>query len=464
MTDFVKVSESFPKSVVKRSPWHFYLLLGLLTNAAIWGSTFLYLKAKKPVYSSTWSVSLPGSASDVNVSLPNLGQASYQNTSPYSISTQDPRESYQFIAKSEPVIKAAAEQLKTSLEEFGSPRIKIINNTPIMQFEVRGSSPEEAQQKSFALYKALQSRLNELRVQELAQRNINVETALSAAKNKLTVTQRAVSEYQVRTGLSSSEQITQLSNNIEQLRKQRAEVLAQQKEIAARLEQLSANLSLSAQQAADAFVLQSDQIFQQNLKDYSEANATLVILRSKFLPEHPSVIAQKAKQDAAKTALINRSQSLLGRSLSPDILKALNLSTTNAGSAREKLFQDLVTVQAEQKGLQAQAQEINQQITKLEDRLKLLAQNGSTLDALRREMQVAEAVFSSTVAKTDIGKSNGFGSYPLIQMITEPSLADAPSSPKKKLILLGAASASFFTTSGLVTLGLRKRKRWMSQL
>jgi uncharacterized protein involved in exopolysaccharide biosynthesis len=459
MADFVPISKSLPKSAVKLSRWQFYLLLGLFTNAAIWGSVFLYLKVKKPTYSSTWAVSLPGSGSDASVSLPNIGQASYQNTSPYSISSQDPRENYQFIAQSEAVLKTAAEQLKMPPEKFGSPKIKIINNTTMVQFEVKGSSPEEARQKSFALYKALQARLNELRDQELVQRDKGFKSALSSAQEKLEVTQRKLSEYKSRTGLSSNEQVTQLSSNIEQLRRQRAEIIAQQKQVSARLEQLSASLSLSAKQATDAFVLQNDQIFQQNLKDYSEASAALVVLRSKFLPEHPAIIAQKAKQEAAKSALINRSQSLAGRPLSPETLQQLNLSNTNSGSAREKLFQDLVAVKAEQKGLQAQAQEMTQQIAQLEDRLKLTTQHESTLDALKRDSQVAEAVFSSTVARLDIGKSNGLGSYPLIQMITEPSLASEPTSPKKKLALLGAALASFFSTSGLVTLWLRQRKR-----
>jgi phage shock protein A len=87
--------------------------------------------------------------------------------------------------------------------------------------------------------------------------------------------------------LNSEEQIKDLTTNIEQLRRQRAEILAQQQQATTRLKELSTNLKLSAGQATDAFRLQTDQIFQQNLKNYSEASAALVVLESKFLPNHP---------------------------------------------------------------------------------------------------------------------------------------------------------------------------------
>jgi uncharacterized protein involved in exopolysaccharide biosynthesis len=59
----------------------------------------------------------------------------------------------------------------------------------------------------------------------------------------------------------------------------------------------------------------------------------------------------------------------------------------------------------------------------------------------------------------DIGKSNAFGSYPLIQTVAEASLSDSPIAPKKSYVYLGAGLGSFFSTSGLALLWLRDRKR-----
>lgn len=58
--------------------------------------------------------------------------------------------------------------------------------------------------------------------------------------------------------MSSSDQIRDLSNNLEQLRRQQAEILAQEQQANNRFEQLFAIVGLSQRQASDAFVLQSD--------------------------------------------------------------------------------------------------------------------------------------------------------------------------------------------------------------
>ena len=457
MTDSLTIS-SPSKSTRSQGHWLPYLALGLLTNAILWGAALLYLQVKKPTYSSSWAITVPSAGADASVSLPNIGQASYQNSSPYSILNQDPRQNYKFTAESEPVINAAAAQLKMPPEKFGQPRIKIVDSSTVMEIELRGTSPEEAQNKSLALYKALQSRLTELRTQEITQRDAGTQIALSSAQKKLEIAQARLSDYKARSGLTSDEQLSQLSSNIEDLRKQKAVIVSQQQQANARSAQLSTSLNLSAQQAAEAFALQTDQIFQQNLKDYSDASARLTVSLSKFTPEHPTVVADRAQRDAAQAALLSRSQSLLNRPVSQTAVERLNLSNTNSTTGRVKMFDDLVTSQADQRAIQAQAQTMDQQIVQLEDRLKGLAQEEATLDALKRDVQVGEAIFSSTATRLDIGKANNFGSYPLIQMLAAPSLVKSPSSPKKELVLLGATFGSLLIDAGLALLWLRYSK------
>ncbi|OUL33339.1 hypothetical protein BV372_16740 [Nostoc sp. T09] len=469
MTNWIEISAEYSgksgKLSATRGRWQRYFFLGLATNLVFWASAFLYLKVTPPTYTSSSAINLPGAWTNANVNLPNIGQANYENVSPYAaLSTQDPREIYKFIAESEPVLKAAASQLNMSLEEFGNPRLKLIVNTSLMSVEFQAASPEKARIKSIAFYQALQARLNELRNQEASQRDIGYQSALTSSQKKLAIVQKRLSNYKASSGLSSDNQITDLTTNIEQLRRQRAEILAQQQQASTRLAQLSANLKLSAGQATDAFTLQSDQIFQQNLKNYSDASAAVVVLESKFLPNHPTLVTEKAKRDAAQQALLDRGQSLLGRPVSLATLKQLNLSSNNFSNTapRDTLFQELVKVQADQKGLTTQAQALDQQIAQLESRLKILTQQQTTLDSLKRDTQIAEAVFSSTLTRLDISKSNTFGSYPLIQLVSQPTLPKNPSSPNKKLVLLGAASGSLFVSLGLVLLWWRERKNSIS--
>lgn len=460
MTESITISRSSPKSAVNRKRQHNYLLIGIVANLTLWGSALLYIKLTPVTYTSESAITLPGVGSATHVSLPGIGQASYENSSPYASNNQDPREDYKFISRSEPVLRAAAAKLNMSLKKFGKPRVKIVDNTTIMTVDFKGATPQEAQNKSLAFYQALEVKLNELRAQEVTRRDVGFQTSLGSSQKKLEIAQKRLSDYKSSSGLNSSDQIKELSSSIEQLRRQRAELLAQQQQASTSQRKLSSSLNLSDKQAVDAFAIQSDQIFQQNLKTYSESSAALATLGSKYLPNHPTVVAEKAKQNAAQTALLKRSQSLLGRTVSQGTLQKFNLSSTSSGSARENLFQQLVTVQAEQQGLQAQAGAINRQITQLEDRLNNMAQQESTLDALKRDLQVAEAVFSSTLTRLDVGKSNLFGSYPLAQTLTKPTLPETPSSPKTELALLGTALGSVFLTSALMSLWQRERKSW----
>lgn len=464
MNNSISVSQPLSKPIARKGRWQFYLLIALLANTAIWSSALIFIKLRKPVYTSSFTATLPETKSAANVNLPNIGQASYESSSPYANSSiQDPRETYKIIAESEPVLKAASDKLNISLKDFGKPRTKIVLNTTIITFDFKGSTAEEARNKSFAFYQAFQSRLNQLRAQEVAQQDVGLQVALDSAKEKLQNTQQKLSAFKANSGLISNEQISYLSTNIEQLRRQKAEIASQQKQVASRVGQLSANLNLSPGQAADAFILQSDQLFQQNLKNYSDASSALVLLNAKFLPNHPTIVAEQEKRDAARNALIARSQTLLGRPVSEQTVQQYNLNQANSQSARESLFQGLIASQADQQGFSAQAQEIDRQIALLENRLKNLAQNESTLDALKRDVQIAEAVFSSTLTKLDISRSNAFGSYPLIQMLAEPSLAETPNSPKPELILLGTASSSVFINIGLLLLCLRKPRTKISK-
>ncbi len=458
MTDSVTITRPIPKSKDKLAHWFPYLFIALLANAGIWVAAVAYLKLKAPTYTSSWAVNVPVSGSAARVSLPDIGQTSYDSSSPYSVSTQDPRQNYKFVAESDAVLKAAAAQLNISPEEFGRPKIKLGDSTSIVDFQVKGSTPEQARNKSFALYRALQARVNELRVQEFVQRDASFQSSLGASQKKLEIAQKRLSEYKAQSGLNSNDQLKALSDNIENLRKQRAEILAQQQQSNARMKQLTSNLNLSEREAADAFALQTDQVFQQNLRNYSEASTNVVALSARFLPDHPSIVAEEAKRDAARVALFSRGQDLLGQPLNQAMLQKLNLS---GGGGRESLFQSLIDAQAENRGLQSQAQETNQQITLLEKRLSALSQKETTFEALKRDLQVAEAVFSSTLANLDITRSNAFGSYPLLQMIAEPNLSTVPTSPKKDVALAGAGAASLFVTTGILTLWLHQRRKML---
>jgi uncharacterized protein involved in exopolysaccharide biosynthesis len=434
-----------------------YLFIGIVANAIIWSGALLYLMVKSPAYASQWAIALPRTElSSTDVDVPNIGQSSSQRESLYSTQNSDPRENYKFLAGTDEVLEVAANQLDMSAEEFGQPQVEIVTNATLMQFETEGDSPQQAQKKALAFHRAFKEKLNELRMQETTQQDRSLEVTLGSAQEKLQAAQQRLSEYKAGSGLSSSDQLANLSDNLEQLRQQRAETVAQMEQVSARFKQQSRSLNLSAQQAVDAFVLQSDQLFQQHLSDYSEASAEVANLKANFLPSYPPLMERQAEKEAARAALLQRAQSLLERSVSLATLEKLNL-VNNYSSSRAALFQELVSLQEQRQGLQSQAQELGQQIAQLESRLATLSQKESKLSSLQRDVRVAEAIFSSTLTRLETSRSN-LTSYPSISLLTKPSLPEEPSAPNTKFVLLGTAVGSFFLTTGVISLWLRDRR------
>lgn len=449
-----------------RSDWA-YLLLGIFANVAIWAIALTYLKIAKPTYLSTWAISLPGGGLVSNVDLPQIGSADTRLNSPYSNVNRDPRENYKFLATSRPVLKAASDTMGLDVAEFGRPRVEIVDNTTLMELSIQGESPDDARERAETLHDALLARVAYLRTEEAAQQDAGSRSILKESREKLDLAQKRLSDFKSRTGLVSNEQISQLSANIERLRERYVAVSAEQSNADSRLRELSETLNVSADEASQAFVLRADQIFQQSIESYSTATASLDTLSAQFGRNHPSVVRAQAKQNAARSSMLSRASSLLGQSVDQQDISRLNVGSDFEKSSREGLFEETVLAHIQSQGLSAQSEELSDQVGGLEDKLRTLAQYSSTLDSLQRDVTIAEAIFSSTIARLDLGRSDAFGSYPHIQLLTDPSIPKARNSSGRIFVYVGAILGSIFTTAGVILLWrqslLWRQGEWMQE-
>jgi uncharacterized protein involved in exopolysaccharide biosynthesis len=140
----------------------------------------------------------------------------------------------------------------------------------------------------------------------------------------------------------------------------------------------------------------------------------------------------------------------------------LGLLTLNQDMARDALFQKLLSLDAEAQGLAGKAEALQGIVADMESEVGKGRAMASTLDELERDHQIAEAVFTSALARIDTGKSDLYVSYPLLQMLAEPTLPDKPSSPRTALVLAGMLAGTLFTVIGLALLWLRKP--WLRKL
>lgn len=436
-----------------------YTAIWLVGNVVVWGGSLLYLQFKSPAYSSSWTIALPGTASSTSINLPEIGQASSQNQSPFSNSVSDPRANYKLLAGSEDVVKPAAEKLEMKVKELGKPEVEILDNTTLMRFTMEGNSPEEAKAKAMAVHKSLRNNLDRLKNIESTEPDTNTIKTLEAAQSRLAQAREELANYQASSGLNSNLQLQTLANNIEQMRVDLAQLKTQQQRAKGKSTQLLQDLQLSPQEARAALVLNSDRLFGEYLANYGQAKTELVNLQARYLPSHPDVIAKQQETETAETALIERASSLLGRRVDMIALSqfGLNSNDNRNNSQKENLLGGLVNLLGEEEGLNSQTQELERQIVQLETRQKQRSRSGSELDRLNKNVQIAEAVYSSTLTQLEISKTNTSNIYPPISLLTQPNLPLEPSSPRPKLVLLGSAVASFFLSTALLSLWWRDR-------
>ena len=436
----------------------FYLKIWLLGNLIIWGGSLLYMQFKQPVYQSKWAVALPASNSSSSIDIPGVGQASSKSESPYNSDFSDPRENYKYLAKTEAVLIDAADNAGMTLEEFGKPKIETPGNTTLIEFEIEASQPKIAQAKAIALQNSLQTSLKRLRRDESSERTHDLEETLAVAAKKLKTARQKLARFQIDSGLNSTERASNLTYNIEQLRKQKAELVAQAQKVKSRFNQLQSSLKITPQAAANALALQSDSEFKEHLASYSQGSRELANLKAKFSGNHPWVIEKQAELSQTKAELYRRGEVILGQPITENDLNNINADGGSSLSQRANLFQELVSLQAEQQGLTEQERVLQQQINQLEEQLTAMSQSGSQLQQLEKDVQLAQAVYSSTATKLELSQSQTSASYPPISIISPPTVPQSVAAPKKSLVMLGSLMSSLLLSSGLYTLWLKEKR------
>ena len=457
--DFAPLTKSRPKM----TKWQKYLLAGLFSNAVVWGLVLAYLEFWPPTYTSKWALMVLGPDAEVQLSLTGVGQATpTQIDRPDSY--EDPREDYVYIVESPAVLDQAAKLMDMSVDDFGEPEITTDERSALITFEVEGETPEQAQQKSQFLYQLLSKEIDRLRQAELERRQKETELTLATARQKLNDAQKKLATYQTQSSFSSEAQIDNLSVNIEQLRRQHAELVAEEKGVNQRLQQLSKDVDLSDDRANDAYILQADDVYQQQFDQYAQLSKEFAELSSQLGSQHPEVVEKKAELEGTLNILMERASFLLAKPVSQETLVSLTSLTLDPKVVvvRQDLFKDVVSTRADKQAIAVQKQELEGQIAILEGLLDELNQKRLISQNLELDFQLAEAVFTATLAKLDLGHGEIYSIYPPIQLVAEPSLPDEddPTYPDTEIGLLGGAAGSFLVTTGLILLWWERNSPW----
>jgi uncharacterized protein involved in exopolysaccharide biosynthesis len=274
---------------------------------------------------------------------------------------------------------------------------------------------------------------------------------LNADRGALEQARQHLILHQVKTGLVSLEQYNGIVTAVEHLREQLRDTEVKLAQTKSGVEELIRLLGTTTDAANLAMLLRSDPFFQADLELLAKNESAISELSGTHAEANQRMLDLRAAQASIGARLKARGEELAGKKLT-NILKSSDLSLHDE---RGRLFERLVGQVADQEALEGMRAELAAQIESEQKRVTALAQDASHLDDLKRDVQVAEAVFSSALARVGTSRSDFFASYPLVQTLEAPSLPEKASSPSKVVALGGAIAASFFLSLSLVMIWLR---------
>ncbi|MFQ3234643.1 MAG: hypothetical protein ACI9C4_000194 [Paraglaciecola sp.] len=441
----------FRASVYRFVKWP-YLTLTLSGYLLIAAVVILYLN-KAPVYKSQLELVLPGTGASASVSIDNVGQVVSETSAPFSSRGFNPRVNYKEMLLSRGLLLLASEKADMTSFRFGQPKITLTQQTSILAISITGASALQANRKAWALYDSLQLELSRLRSDEVLRRDESIQGVLAEYRIRLHEARANVLEFQQSSFLVSLNQFDMLVVSLQTLKEKQIYLHAQVEKLADYSHGLSENLGVSPDLAGKAFILQSDVEFRGLLKELDISTSLLSQYQSRWGEGHPKVIAEQLRYNAAKKSLLSRSSQIAG----PHASNSFTSLDLELNPKRAQMFADLIEASAQRDGVQAELADLKRTELQLNDQLKLYARETAVLDRLQKEFYLAEAIFTSAAARIEAGKADVFASYPVIQLLTEPSIPDEIDSPITALGLVAGGVGIIFITSGVTVLCNRRR-------
>ncbi len=437
-----------------------YLRRAALTALIGWNLAGLYMLLAPVTYVSRWTLIMPGESHNTTMTIDSVGQASSQTNSPFGSVSLSPKVVYKEIAMSDLVRETAARSAGMSPVLFGRPTIRLIDETSLLQFEIGGSTADLARRKAVASLDALNEQLEALRRDEVAKRSEAITQNLKTYREQVDRVRQKITEVSLSSGLVSINQFNETVASLAQIQRKLVEITSE----AGRMEQEQARLiermGLDAASASIALRLAGDASLAKVVTDYADANSAYTAESMHLGPDNPVLINLDKRRLAAVEALRRMMEKLnLG---SPDQAHAISMLTNLSRQA--ELLAIMVRNEAALQGKRSEIETVSAEKKRLDQEVARLSAAAAKLEDLKKEHLLAEAVYSSAVARVDTSKSELYGAYPIVQVLAAPTTPDAPEQPKLTYALAGGVVGTVFSalTWGLAwlhTVQMRRRRK-----
>lgn len=417
----------------ERNHWRRYLLGAFASVSGVWALAIAYFILTPVSYTSKFTFILPGSGSGASVSLDSIGQASSQSASPFSTPALSPKVIYREIATSETVLQKAAEAMKMTPGQFGSPRVKLVDETALMLFEMSGRSPDIAKAKADALIAAFMDQLDLLRFDEIERRASSVQKTLRSYKENLAGARQRIYENQQESGVISVDQFNEFATTLEETRRKLRDVRSEAERLDAEQTALTERLGVTPALAMTILSLSADPLFNKTFADYADSSAAFTGQKNWIGGNNPVLARDRVRRDAALVVLKDIARKA-GIDVTRELPAVINIFTVKT---REEMLRQIIVGEAQVDGKRRELAALEQTLAEQEQRIRELNSKVARLEDLKKDHLVAEAVFTSAVARLDTNKADIYASYPLTQVLAAPELPKTKSSPQIIFAIVG---------------------------
>jgi uncharacterized protein involved in exopolysaccharide biosynthesis len=277
---------------------------------------------------------------------------------------------------------------------------------------------------------------------EVHSKNSTLRASISDVEIGLKTARKKLLDLQTESGLASIEQYNQLVSSIETLRRDQAATRATVAEKRSEFAAIQRELALDPAEAAELLRLSANPEIKQLSQSYAAASTAYAEISKRFGNAHPRVVDALGKMNSIHASLKAKlEESDENRSATAQAVPLENERVL-------ALLSTLVEKAAELAGQEARLSEIDQIMADIESRRTKLGIVAARLDDLQRDHMIANAVFSSALARLDASNSDHYASYPLAQMLSEPTLPEDPSSPRLFFAAVAAILGSALSTFG----------------
>jgi uncharacterized protein involved in exopolysaccharide biosynthesis len=435
----------------RRSPAARYHLLGAIaTVAGCVAITFGYIKLVPKVYASKWTLILPTAASNVDLRVESVGHAQTVASSPFGSSSLSPKVIYREILASEQVRQAAAVAMSLNLASFGSARVKLVDETALMFLEIKGQSPQQAQKKALELNKSFFSALNTLRADELRRRADVVKDSLGIYQQNLAMARQRIIDHQAATGILSMNQFNETVTSLEQTRRKLSDTRAEMEKLSTEQTSLTAMVGLAPTAAAAILRLAGDPEFAKLTVDLAEVQTLIRTDARRLGDAHPIAVNLHKRFEHA----VHQIQTQLAAAV-PELTQESRFRLVSNGTHTSEMMRTLILANLTYAGRRAEYEVLDEEFKKLSGAVARMSNDVARLEDLKKDHLVAEAVFTSALARLNTNRTDIYASYPMVQMLAEPDLADETANPSSILVIALGLLASLLAIAGWSTSWLR---------